>query len=91
MSRHNRSCALAIVLIGCMVVGLTNDAIAQASSSSDRIAFDRPEAWAILRYAGAELQAARRSGRLVPHAAAGANVVDNVFQTDAQTFTIVAQ
>lgn len=237
MSRHNRSCALAIVLIGCMVVGVTSDAIAQASSSSDRIAFDRPEAWAMkdftsatslsglatpdrlspgsvaiqfeggwlpmlsaaqervgfngtapedlnkaplfvrprvavglphgltvivavdppirafgvtprllalgvegtvhdagpwhfgwradgqvgtvtaaftcpadvaslppgsannptgctaessdattLRYAGAEFQAARRIGRLVPHAAAGANVVDNVFQTDAQTF-----
>jgi hypothetical protein len=40
-----------------------------------------------LRYGGIELQAARRIGRrLVPHAAAGANVVDNVFQTNAQTF-----
>lgn len=40
-----------------------------------------------LRYAGVELQAARRIGhRLVPHAAAGANVVDNIFQTNAQTF-----
>ena len=39
-----------------------------------------------LRYAGAEFQAARSIGRLVPHAAAGANVVDSVFQTNAQTF-----
>ena len=40
-----------------------------------------------LRYAGVEVQAARRIGRrLVPHAAAGVNVVDNIFQTNAQTF-----
>jgi hypothetical protein len=40
-----------------------------------------------LRYAGIEFHAARRIGqRLVPHAAAGANVVDNVFQTNALTF-----
>jgi hypothetical protein len=36
---------------------------------------------------GVELQAARRIGRrLVPHAAAGATVVDDIFQTNAQTF-----
>jgi opacity protein-like surface antigen len=40
-----------------------------------------------LRYAGVELQVARRIGRRVlPHVAAGANYVDNVFQTNAQTF-----
>ncbi len=40
-----------------------------------------------LRYAGVELQAARRIGRrLVPHVAAGANIVDDVFQTNAQTY-----
>jgi hypothetical protein len=40
-----------------------------------------------LRYAGVELQAARRIGeRFAPHAAAGANLVDNVFQTNAQTY-----
>lgn len=40
-----------------------------------------------LRYAGVELQAARRIGhRFAPHAAAGAIFIDNVFQTNAQTF-----
>ena len=39
-----------------------------------------------LRYGGAELQAARRVGRLVPHAAVGANFIDGIFQTNAQTF-----
>jgi hypothetical protein len=40
-----------------------------------------------LRYGGAELQGARRVGRrLVPHAAVGANFIDGIFQTDAQTY-----
>ena len=40
-----------------------------------------------LRYAGVELQLARRIGRrLLPHAAAGGHFVDTVFQTNAQTF-----
>jgi hypothetical protein len=40
-----------------------------------------------LRYAGVELQAAPCIGdRFAPHAAAGANLVDNVFQTNAQTY-----
>jgi opacity protein-like surface antigen len=40
-----------------------------------------------LRYGGVEFQVERRiSRRFAPHAAIGANVVDTVFQTDAQTF-----
>ena len=39
-----------------------------------------------LRYAGAELLVSRRVGRLVPHASAGVNFVDSVFQTNAETF-----
>jgi hypothetical protein len=40
-----------------------------------------------LRYAGVELLAARHFGRrFAPHAAAGANLIDSVFQTNAQTF-----
>jgi hypothetical protein len=40
-----------------------------------------------LRYAGVEVQVARRIGpRFAPHAAAGANFVDSVFQTNAQVF-----
>ncbi len=58
--------------------GSTNNPTGCTAESSDA---------ATLRYAGVELQAARRIGRrLVPHAAAGANVVDNVFQTNAETF-----
>jgi hypothetical protein len=58
--------------------GSTNNPAGCTAESSDV---------ASLRYAGVELQAARRIGRrLAPHAAAGAIVVDNTFQTNAQTF-----
>jgi hypothetical protein len=40
-----------------------------------------------LRYAGAEILFSQRVGRrLVPHESVGANVVDGIFQTNAQTF-----
>ena len=58
--------------------GSTNDPTGCTGESSDVTT---------LRYAGVEVQAARRIGRrLAPHAAAGANVVDNIFQTNAQTY-----
>jgi opacity protein-like surface antigen len=40
-----------------------------------------------LRYAGVELQLARRIGqRVLPHVAVGGHYIDNVFQTNAETF-----
>jgi hypothetical protein len=39
-----------------------------------------------LRYAGVELEVARRIGHFVPFVAVGGHVVDNVFQTNAVTY-----